>query len=193
MRESDRTHRGLGAGVGSPSPRPDIAQRQEEREGAAHARRRLRSWISPPRSVASSRLMARPRPVPPYLRLVLASACWNASKMILCFSGGMPMPVSVTSKATTLGALLSTGCSGFQPPRPPSRVRRTPPCSVNLKAFDSRFFSTCCRRLESVMMLRPRPDRARASKTACGSPPRGGTAARPCRRRLLKEISSAST
>ena len=41
-----------------------------------------------------SRLIARPRPVPPYLRLVLPSACWNASKMICCLSGGMPMPVS---------------------------------------------------------------------------------------------------
>ena len=30
----------------------------------------------------------------------------------------------------------------------------TPPCSVNLKAFESRFFSTCCRRFESVLMLR---------------------------------------
>ena len=69
----------------------------------------LRSWISPPSRFASSRLIARPRPVPPYLRLVLASACWNASKMILCFSGGMPMPVSETSKATTAGAWLRTG------------------------------------------------------------------------------------
>ena len=34
-------------------------------------------------------------------------------------------------------------------------LSRTPPCSVNLKAFESRFFSTCCRRLESVTMLRP--------------------------------------
>ena len=42
----------------------------------------LRSWISPPSRFASSRLIARPRPVPPYLRLVLASACWNASKMM---------------------------------------------------------------------------------------------------------------
>jgi hypothetical protein len=39
--------------------------------------------------------------VPPYLRLVPASACWNASKMIFCFSSGMPMPVSDTSKAMT--------------------------------------------------------------------------------------------
>ena len=32
----------------------------------------LMSWISPPSSRDSSRLMARPRPVPPYLRLVRA-------------------------------------------------------------------------------------------------------------------------
>ena len=54
--------------------------------------------------------------MPPYLRLVEASACWNASKMIFCFSSGMPMPVSVTSNATTAGAWLSTGCSALQPP-----------------------------------------------------------------------------
>ena len=47
--------------------------------------------------------------MPPYLRLVLASACWNASKMIFCFSAGMPMPVSATSKATTLCAWLRIG------------------------------------------------------------------------------------
>jgi hypothetical protein len=42
----------------------------------------LMSLISPPRSFESSRLMARPRPVPPYLREVEPSACWKASKMI---------------------------------------------------------------------------------------------------------------
>ena len=57
--------------------------------------------ISPPRSRAISRLIERPRPVPPNLRVVDASACWNASKMIRCFSSGMPMPVSVTLKAMT--------------------------------------------------------------------------------------------
>ena len=34
-------------------------------------------------------------------------------------------------------------------------VSRTLPCSVNLKALESRFLSTCCRRLESVTRLRP--------------------------------------
>ena len=61
----------------------------------------LASLISPPSSTASSRLMARPRPVPPYLREVPASACWKASKISRCFSGAMPMPVSSTAKATT--------------------------------------------------------------------------------------------
>ena len=100
--------------------------------------------------------MARPRPVPPYLRLVPASACWNASKISFCFSGGMPMPVSDTSKAITAGAVLRTGCSLLQPPRAPETLRLTPPSAVNLKALDSRFFSTCCKRLELVTMLRVR-------------------------------------
>ena len=42
------------------------------------------------------------QPVPPYLRLVVPSACWNASKMMRCLSCAMPMPVSVTEKATTI-------------------------------------------------------------------------------------------
>ena len=69
----------------------------------------LRRWISPPSRVASSRLIASPSPVPPYFRLVLASACWKASKMIRCLSGEMPMPVSDTSKAITLPAFARTG------------------------------------------------------------------------------------
>ena len=63
--------------------RGHVALRQVEGEGAALARRRWRRWISPPSSRAISRLMDRPRPVPPYLRLVVPSACWNASKMML--------------------------------------------------------------------------------------------------------------
>ena len=60
--------------------------------------------------------------------------------MIFCFSSGMPMPVSETSKATTAGDWLSTGWSELQPPTAADTFSRTPPCSVNLKAFDSRFF-----------------------------------------------------
>ena len=47
--------------------------------------------------------------------------------MIFCFSSGMPMPVSDTSKAMTPGDWLSTGCSGLQPPTAAVAVSRTPP------------------------------------------------------------------
>ena len=56
--------------------------------------------MAPPSSRASSRLIDRPRPVPPYLRLVVPSACWNASKIMASLSGAMPIPVSRTVKAT---------------------------------------------------------------------------------------------
>ena len=88
--------------------RARIVQRQVQREGAALPCT-LVSLISPPSSIASSRLMASPRPVPPYLREVPASACWKASKINRCFSGATPMPVSDTANATTWSAILSTG------------------------------------------------------------------------------------
>ena len=116
----------------------------------------LRKVSSPPSRVASSRLMARPRPVPPYLRLVLASACWKASNTIFCFSTGMPTPVSVTSKATTELAWLSAALSARQPVSAGTTRSRTLPCAVNFSALDSRFFRICCRRLESVTIERPR-------------------------------------
>ena len=97
--------------------RRGVGLRQVERERAA-APGVLTSRISPPSSRAISRLIARPRPVPPYLRLVLPSACWNASKMICCLSGGMPMPVSVTENATTASAAFSDSLSRLQPSRP---------------------------------------------------------------------------
>ena len=73
--------------------RDAVVLRQEQREAAAPPFLALDS-ISPPSSRASSRLIARPRPVPPYFRLVLPSACWNASKIVACLSAGMPMPLS---------------------------------------------------------------------------------------------------
>ena len=62
-----------------------------------------------------SRLIDRPRPVPPYLRLVVPSACWKASKMMRCLSSGMPMPVSSTTKAMTWLALRRFGLLELQP------------------------------------------------------------------------------
>ncbi len=90
--------------------------------------------------------------MPPYLRLVLPSACWNASKMICCLSGGMPMPVSDTEKASTWAALFRLSLSGLQPSRAGRTVIATRPWCVNLKELDSRFLMTCCSRLTSVSM-----------------------------------------
>src|SRR5688572_2598307 len=56
----------------------------------------LATVICPPILATNSRQIDSPRPVPPYLRLVLPSACWKASKMIFCCSTVIPIPVSTT-------------------------------------------------------------------------------------------------
>ena len=100
--------------------------------------------------------MARPKPVPPYLRDVPASACWNASKMSRCFSGATPMPVSSTVNATTCCALVSTAWSGLQPRVAMPTLTCTCPCDVNLTAFESRFLRICCSRFGSLTIDRGR-------------------------------------
>ena len=52
--------------------------------------------MSPPMIWQNLRLMARPRPVPPYFLLVEDSACSKAWKSLPNCSGVIPMPVSVT-------------------------------------------------------------------------------------------------
>ena len=58
----------------------------------------LSSQISPPIIWTSRAEIARPSPVPPYLRVVDVSAWEKALKSFCCLSGGMPMPVSLTAK-----------------------------------------------------------------------------------------------
>ena len=73
--------------------------------------------------------MDSPNPVPPYLRVVLVSACWNSSKMRPIASSVMPMPVSVTATA-----------------RRPASVRADTvivPLCVNLAALPSRLMTIC--------------------------------------------------
>src|SRR6058998_629739 len=52
----------------------------------------------PPMSSTSRLEMVRPRPVPPYWRVVEESACVKLSKMTSSLSAGMPMPVSETEQ-----------------------------------------------------------------------------------------------
>ena len=62
--------------------------------------RALRTRRRPPMILTSWEEMERPRPVPPYSRVVLLSACWNGWKMDFCTAGAMPMPVSLTENDT---------------------------------------------------------------------------------------------
>ena len=91
--------------------------------------------------------------MPPYFRLVVPSACWNASKISLCLSCGMPMPVSLTEISIAWSTSRSTGWLGLQPSVAERTDMVTPPCAVNLKALDSRLRTICWSRFSSVRMV----------------------------------------
>ena len=57
--------------------------------------------------------MESPRPVPPYLRLVVPSACRNGSKIMALLVLEMPIPVSMTSNEITRIGLAQHGVIGF--------------------------------------------------------------------------------
>ena len=63
--------------------------------------------MRPPISVTMRLQIASPRPVPPKVRVVEASACENAWNNWLAASGAMPMPVSRTSKRNWLRVRVS--------------------------------------------------------------------------------------
>jgi len=96
--------------------RAGVFQRQIQREAAAFAGRAPKMNFAPQqtRKLAAD---GEAEAGAAYFRLVPASACWNASKISFCFSWGNADTVSDTSKATTAGEWLRTGCSAFQPPR----------------------------------------------------------------------------
>ena len=64
----------------------------------------LSTRISPPMRAQSRWQMARPRPVPPYLRVVEESTCENNLNSSFLFSCGMPMPVSRTAISMRQGS-----------------------------------------------------------------------------------------
>ena len=71
----------------------------------------LSTVISPPIISQKRFVMARPRPVPPKLRVVLSSACENSSKTWSIFSGGIPMPVSETEMRNQLTPFSCSTCA----------------------------------------------------------------------------------
>ena len=92
----------------------------------------LASMSCPPIDSTSFLEIVNPSPVPPYRREVELSACWKASKMMACLSGGMPMPVSDTANFSWFAEW--------------DTCKVTVPREVNLMALPSRLTSTCRRR-----------------------------------------------
>ena len=81
---------------------------------------------SPPIRCASRRVIDSPSPLPPYLRVVDASACSNALNRRARSCASMPIPVSLTSKrSSTVSSPRSTTAT----------LSVTLPCSVNLTAL----------------------------------------------------------
>ena len=104
--------------------------------------------ISPPITSTIWRLMARPRPVPPYSRVVELSPWENAVNSRSCTSGVMPGPVSLTSTRSTMSvsstrALLVSSLV--------SSIARTTtsPLVVNFTALEVRLEMTCPKRTGS--------------------------------------------
>ena len=61
----------------------------------------LSARMCPPISSTNRILIARPRPVPPYFRVVDVSTCENGLNRFESLSAGIPMPVSFTAKRSS--------------------------------------------------------------------------------------------
>ena len=152
--------RARGAAAEAASPEANAISNQKRLPMPA----RLSTPIRPP--IASTRRLqiARPSPEPPNRRRTDPSAWANGRKRIACCEGGMPMPVSRTSKR-----------SRTDPAGAGSRatVTATRPCSVNLSALPTRLSSTWRRRVGSPWTAgRRSPGNSKAKtrprSTACG-------------------------
>ena len=165
--------RGTRVAAGRPARlRRPAATRCRERERAAAADARSSTPIRPPISATSCAEIARPRPVPPYLRVVEPSACANASKIAACLLGrdadagvGHREAQLPTSAAAPIGSRAST-----------STV--TSPRSVNLTALPTRFSEHLAQPLGvaddasgtsggDARRAAPGPSRARAQPSSC--------------------------
>ena len=94
----------------------------------------LSAQIRPPISSTSFLLMARPRPFPPYLRDVEASAWEKGWKSLPMASEDMPMPLSLT--LMYISNLSSPYSLTWD-------LTSIPPRSVNFTALESRLTRTC--------------------------------------------------
>ena len=119
----------------------DIFYRQIERERAALSGRAA-SWISPPSRIRQFAADGKAQAGAAIFAARAGVGLLEGLKDDLLLVGGMPMPVSVTSKATT--AAPAEHRMFLAPPAVAAEsISCTPPFSVNLNALESRFLSTC--------------------------------------------------
>ncbi len=112
--------------------------------------------------------------MPPYLRLVVPSACLNASKITSILLDAIPMPVSVTEKAIrpasgSRSEPASSRCSriALGTSAPAGRITSsTAPLSVNFTALESRLRSTWSRRCSSVCRVAGSSGETRTEKSS---------------------------
>ena len=117
----------------------------------------LSADIVPPISSARRLLMARPSPVPPYLRVVEASAWLNFWKSLPIPSAESPMPVSRTAKVS----------SAVLPVTVAVTVSTTSPRSVNLMALASRLSRICRSRVTSPLTAGGTSPSNRYARSSC--------------------------
>ena len=118
------------------------------------------SPTSPPISPASRLQMASPSPVPPYLRVVLASTWTKDWNRAVCRSGAMPMPVSLMRNSTSAPSWALKSSSTCA-------ETTTWPFSVNLTALLTRLSSTWRSRVTSP---RTQPGSSPPISTSSSSP-----------------------
>ncbi len=99
--------------------------------------------MRPPINSTRPLLMANPRPVPPYLRVVEESACVKRSKIISVLSAAIPIPVSTTLNRSQAPPLHARQAGSG------STRKVTEPRSVNFSAFPTRLIRICRRRFGS--------------------------------------------
>src|SRR5215510_4954096 len=69
----------------------------------------LSTPILPPIMCVSCLAMVNPKPVPPYLQVIDPSTYAKDSKIVVCISGAMPMPVSRTVKYNSVDGASGRG------------------------------------------------------------------------------------
>ena len=144
-------------------------------EHAALCRLRCERRCRRPAPRAKRRLMVKPSPVPPKRRVVELSACVKGSKTASSWSGGMPIPVSITSIVSMRGPAVRAQAQRPRSPRP---------LSVNLIALPTRLVTICRTRDGSVRTVSGTAPGAFEVEARCLSPAPAPTGSRPPRRMI---------